>query len=88
MPISQRSGAGTNTAPRRPLSPTLLRFTIENYLQMLGEYFYLYRILVNLTKSLSEFAGIVLGVSEDVDTQTPDDDEFAADLDTPLCLFL
>jgi hypothetical protein len=46
---------------------------------MLGEYFYLYRILVNLTKSLSEFAGIVLGVSEDVDTQTPNDDKFAAD---------
>jgi hypothetical protein len=46
---------------------------------MLGGCFYLYRMLVNLTKSLSEFAGITLGISADIDTQTPDDDEFAAD---------
>jgi hypothetical protein len=57
----------------------LLRFTVENCLQMLGGCLYLYRMLVNLTKSLSEFAGIALGVSADIDTQIPDDDEFAAD---------
>jgi Domain of unknown function (DUF6532) len=79
MPTSQRSDAGTNTAPWRPLSAMLLRFTIENCLQMLGGCFYLYRMLVNLTKSLSEFAGITLGVSADIDTQTPNDDKFAAD---------
>jgi hypothetical protein len=29
--------------------------------------------------SSSEAAGVAVGVSTDVDTQTPDDDEFAAD---------